>query len=43
MVADHRKALVQAEKLEEEFIALMTGHRIKNKTTNLVVRSTYSY
>lgn len=31
MVSDHKKALAQAEKLEEEFVALMTGHRIKNK------------
>ena len=32
-VREHKKALTQAEKLEQEFIALMTGQTFSDKTS----------
>ena len=39
-VSEHKKALTQAEKLEQEFVALMTGQAVRGhevaKTTKVV-------
>ena len=35
-VAEHRRALEQAEKLEQEFVALMTGHTPKKTLSSTV-------
>lgn len=35
-VAEHRRALEQAEKLEQEFIALMTGHSPRKTPSSTV-------